>query len=167
MSSRKKTISHVLALLAGLGCIYIHVQSYYPEYWLLHDRKQSLTYLVWHGNFFVIEGNLWCPSLARWHWGVGASPLGPSWGIVDLSVPIWPLTTVLLAWGVPGFIPAFLRFRKPKSGHCTKCRYDLTGNVSHICPECGTQIDPKEFARLSGVNSVSTNPVNERNTNDK
>lgn len=23
-------------------------------------------------------------------------------------------------------------------GHCQKCGYDLTGNVSGLCPECGT-----------------------------
>ncbi len=26
-------------------------------------------------------------------------------------------------------------------GHCPKCDYDLTGNVSGVCPECGTEIE--------------------------
>ena len=26
-------------------------------------------------------------------------------------------------------------------GHCTKCGYNLTGNVSGVCPECGTRIE--------------------------
>lgn len=26
------------------------------------------------------------------------------------------------------------------SGHCQECSYDLTGNESGVCPECGTQI---------------------------
>ena len=26
----------------------------------------------------------------------------------------------------------------PLPGHCLKCGYNLTGNVSGICPECGT-----------------------------
>ena len=25
-------------------------------------------------------------------------------------------------------------------GHCQKCGYDLTGNVSGVCPECGTEV---------------------------
>jgi hypothetical protein len=25
-------------------------------------------------------------------------------------------------------------------GHCRKCGYNLTGNVSGVCPECGTKI---------------------------
>ena len=30
------------------------------------------------------------------------------------------------------------RFRRP--GHCTRCGYSRTGNVSGRCPECGTNI---------------------------
>ena len=28
-----------------------------------------------------------------------------------------------------------------KPGHCQKCGYDLIGNVSGVCPECGTKIE--------------------------
>jgi hypothetical protein len=30
--------------------------------------------------------------------------------------------------------------RKVPPGHCTQCRYNLTGNRSGACPECGTKI---------------------------
>jgi hypothetical protein len=30
----------------------------------------------------------------------------------------------------------------PLPGHCSKCGYDLTGNVSRICSECGTPVAP-------------------------
>jgi hypothetical protein len=33
--------------------------------------------------------------------------------------------------------------RYPK-GHCQGCGYNLTGNVSGICPECGKQIDRQQ-----------------------
>ena len=29
--------------------------------------------------------------------------------------------------------------RPPKPGHCRKCGYNLTGNVSGVCPECGEE----------------------------
>jgi len=32
--------------------------------------------------------------------------------------------------------------RRPLAGHCEQCRYDLTGNVSGVCPECGTPCGP-------------------------
>ena len=28
--------------------------------------------------------------------------------------------------------------RRARAGRCTACGYDLTGNVSAVCPECGT-----------------------------
>jgi len=49
------------------------------------------------------------------------------------------------AWGIPMFGLAVLgacalleRRHRPKVGHCAECGYDLTGNISGRCPECGT-----------------------------
>ena len=38
------------------------------------------------------------------------------------------------------------RVRRRRQGLCTECGYDLTGNVSGKCPECGTPVSAK--ARL-------------------
>ena len=52
------------------------------------------------------------------------------------------LTAILL-----GVIPAMLvnrfdrRNRRRRLGLCMCCGYDLTGNVSGVCPECGTGIE--------------------------
>lgn len=56
-----------------------------------------------------------------------------------------------LMYGViilPGTIAAaWLASRKPRlasmrqaRNQCTKCGYDLTANVSYVCPECGTAV---------------------------
>ena len=39
----------------------------------------------------------------------------------------------------PAMIAALLLLRRPAipPGHCLRCSYDLTGNVSGVCPECG------------------------------
>ena len=55
---------------------------------------------------------------------------------VIVDTPIW-LCTVLLA------IPTALlwwcdRRRRPGEGCCQECGYNLTGNVSGRCPECGS-----------------------------
>jgi hypothetical protein len=39
------------------------------------------------------------------------------------------------------------RDRRPPPGHCRNCGYDLTGNLSGACPECGTRVTTK---RLEG-----------------
>lgn len=41
-----------------------------------------------------------------------------------------------------GFGIMFLRRKGAPRGHCRACGYDLTGNVSGICPECGKPIAP-------------------------
>lgn len=52
-----------------------------------------------------------------------------------LQLPLWSL---LLAIGVPTILlwkrPRLFR-RRP--GHCVSCGYDLSGNISGVCPECG------------------------------
>ena len=39
-------------------------------------------------------------------------------------------------------MPAALRARsRRRRGLCINCAYDLTGNVSGVCPECGTNLE--------------------------
>ena len=55
-----------------------------------------------------------------------------------LIFPLWVLVLVLAA--PEGFRLYFwlrLRQRRSPRGHCPTCRYDLTGNTSGVCPECG------------------------------
>ena len=46
----------------------------------------------------------------------------------------------LLVWGVAGLFlyrDDWGRWRRRKQGRCLHCGYDLTANVSGVCPECG------------------------------
>lgn len=40
------------------------------------------------------------------------------------------------------WVRSFVASRRPKPGCCIRCGYDLTGNVSGECPECGRKVDP-------------------------
>lgn len=56
-----------------------------------------------------------------------------------------PAIRVVLPFWLPFSLSAagvFLswRIRRPRPGHCTVCYYNFTGNISGICPECGTAI---------------------------
>ena len=51
-------------------------------------------------------------------------------------LPLWTALVLI------GSVTAILWYRdhRPRPGHCQRCGYDLTGNVSGRCPECGKMI---------------------------
>ena len=52
-----------------------------------------------------------------------------------LGFPAW---LAILAVALPTAI-LWYRDRRPPKGHCQRCGYDLTGNVTGVCPECGSR----------------------------
>jgi len=57
-----------------------------------------------------------------------------------------PLAPAILVLAVASAL-LWRRDRRIRPGHCLKCGYDLTGNVSGVCPECGTAINPGRVAQ--------------------
>lgn len=60
-----------------------------------------------------------------------------------LAVPL--VAAIFLAFRFAHFVNEHLYIpslaeRRRLRGLCTQCEYDLTGNVSGVCPECGTRI---------------------------
>jgi hypothetical protein len=53
-----------------------------------------------------------------------------------IEIPLW-IPTALAAIV---FVHFHRKVRAHKPGHCRKCEYDLTGNESGVCPDCGTKI---------------------------
>jgi len=61
--------------------------------------------------------------------------------VTTVVFPVWGV--LLLLWAYPAFMFArgpLRRYRRRRRGLCTQCGYSLTGNISGICPECGTPI---------------------------
>ena len=84
--------------------------------------------------------------------GIGRSPRGwrpKSWvdagttaiGLCWWYISVWP---VFLAIAVPTAVLWWVdrpgRRRRSRTRYCRKCGYNLTGNVSGRCPECGTSV---------------------------
>ena len=59
----------------------------------------------------------------------------------NVTVPDW---TVCMALAVLPTMLAIKFFRhRRKSECCHACSYNLTGNISGVCPECGTAVQRK------------------------
>ncbi|MGD2108888.1 MAG: hypothetical protein PVI86_05800 [Phycisphaerae bacterium] len=60
---------------------------------------------------------------------------------VDIVMSIWiplTLTILLAAYPTTAFLCGpFRHWRRRRKGLCVKCGYDLRGNVTGRCPECG------------------------------
>ena len=85
----------------------------------------------------VARGRGWTDAAACWRQvGRPRACEGPLVGkiyIIPLWLPLFAFAAVAVwAW-------RYDRNRWPP-GHCQECGYDLTGNVSGVCPECGGKI---------------------------
>jgi hypothetical protein len=64
---------------------------------------------------------------------------GRSGGLVVM--PLWMLLVVV---AVPTAVLWWRDRRRIPAGHCRQCGYNLTGNVSGRCPECGTAVGRRD-----------------------
>ncbi len=72
--------------------------------------------------------------------GFGLRGWGVSHGFVCVALVAYPAGVLLT-----GLIR---RTRRKNSGACFRCGYNLTGNVSGICPECGSNTRPNHDAQV-------------------
>ncbi|UCC30566.1 MAG: hypothetical protein JSU86_20500 [Phycisphaerales bacterium] len=73
--------------------------------------------------------------LIHFSWDVNA-------GRLILRFPAWVPPMALGAYPVIAFVRRAVRRRRCRQkGLCVRCGYNLTGNVSGICPECGAKLE--------------------------
>lgn len=75
-------------------------------------------------------------SLLTW-FGFGLPSIRRSAWATDFFVPLWSLL-ILPAFPTVCFFRSDRRRQQP--GHCVTCGYNLTGNVSGVCSECGLRL---------------------------
>ena len=102
-----------------------------------------------YNGVFVNEANfafVTVPPLDTWHVVTGARM--PRWQMswwrptiddVFFGARCLPIIYPLLLMSIPSAL-LWRRHRLALPGHCCRCSYDLTGNVSGVCPECGTEV---------------------------
>lgn len=59
----------------------------------------------------------------------------------SFSIEFWVLFVLLVIYPTIAFIRSSLRrYRRRRKGLCVKCGYNLTGNTTGVCSECGLEI---------------------------
>ena len=66
---------------------------------------------------------------------------------VAIYLRFWMVDALAALFPIAWIVERRLRRRVQNNSACRKCGYDLTGNVSGVCPECGTAIAPVEGGR--------------------
>ena len=152
----------LIALAAGLLMI---AGAWITSYWWafgFQDRSQRYEWFVLQGNLHI---NRFPPNyvaskiapMGLWAGGFGVSRarLFPPFfslphfyraGLADwrlelpLHLPFLVFATPLAALWMYPRLPFTRRRWRRKHGLCVTCGYDLTGNESGVCPECGVEV---------------------------
>jgi len=63
---------------------------------------------------------------------------------VHVGVPLWILCVIFGAYPTVMFLRGPVRrWNRRRRGRCARCGYDLSGNESGVCPECGSPVDDR------------------------
>ncbi len=145
MGNRRKAVRWLsaLGLVAALATVPLFVLSlnYFGSYraprWGFGVGKGQLTVwinrrvdrlgpgMTWQWGKYRVGGVFWLPKAV----------LNPN--VVAVSIPFWLPFVVLF----PVSLFGWRRTWPYPPGHCSRCGYDMTGNESGVCPECGTKIE--------------------------
>jgi predicted RNA-binding Zn-ribbon protein involved in translation (DUF1610 family) len=71
-----------------------------------------------------------------------------------VSIPVWLITTTAAILPICFFRRRSAVRRTVAFKPCASCGYNLTGNTSGVCPECGTKIEPER--RSSNAKSAES-----------
>lgn len=134
--------------------------------WTAQERYPFKMFALFHGLVFAFSFLSWAtlaallPFFWRFHRRLGEamSALSLLWSITwlldfNMNAPFVTFAGTELQWAwacviaaASGVLVLWPEAARMQDVHprCRRCRYDLTGNVSGVCPECGTPIPEAE-----------------------
>jgi hypothetical protein len=131
MRQRLFSISSLLSLLLFVAIVVSWAQSWFVSKTVAHH------WIIINGRIYDIWLSL-RPAGFKW--------VGGTFGLsscTDISAPYWfaVITSGVLpaSWAI-GKLRKNERNRRARTGLCVACGYNLDGNISGVCPECGTAV---------------------------
>jgi hypothetical protein len=123
------------AVLVAIGVVSMWVEAG----WLMPSGRSVW---LWHGNLstemappgMVVGSFRWTTEFSWSFLTIPGLQVFPgSW---TARMPIWSCIAIVAA-------PTICAWWKPRrrAGLCGRCRYDLSGNTTGVCPECGTKLE--------------------------
>ena len=147
-SDRGEAFMYVQGVWLGKGCIVIYSDISFVrsddsgDQSTFNDRKERWSWDRREASSRVPIN----PPLSAWKvlgfWREEGDAHGEQW-----VIPLWPVI-VLSAIPTFVFVRHWSRFR-PRRGFCSTCFYDLRGNTSGVCPQCGTVVAGKSPAAVA------------------
>jgi hypothetical protein len=139
----------VILLVAAVGSGWFALRASYGCSCSLADGSLYISYVP--GGWFDASFDLRQSTTAHWRWalpavesstlntvGPGGTPVPTTATIWYVTIPLWlPLLLMAAPTSVACFRDWWRRYRLTPPGHCPNCGYNLTGNTSGRCPECG------------------------------
>ena len=112
----------------------LHINRFPPKFVASKIAPMGL----WVGGFRVTRARLFQPLFSLPHFNRTGSS---HWYLeLPLYLPLLVFAALLAALCVYPRLPFIRRRWRRKQGLCLNCGYDLTGNVSGRCPECGEAV---------------------------
>ena len=151
MRRRLFTIASALSLLLCAGTVALWVEDINSDLWRGHAT--TLGELNSFGSSWAyahtISKSAAPVKLTLWGFSYSVAPIddkdygsrgwtSPPVGMeCEISGPYWAATLLTAILPVTWVVSLV---RRKRTGLCSNCAYNLTGNASGICPECGTPI---------------------------
>ena len=128
----------VVTLASAVGCTWfvvrLLIELVFPM--VPFQTHNSFLRLVVEIPFYYAVEWAYLDAVEWPYFGILPEPWGETVGVAVLEA--------VSVGCIAGLIYAFARRRSRSGvlpvGHCTRCGYNLQGNVSGTCPECGTPI---------------------------
>ena len=142
-----RRVVNVTLLSAALGALILWIVTFWTGFNVYHSTERyclrwralgGQTALLYDGGLEIVGPVKVSLGLIGFTFEATATR---GWQYLSVSAPLWGLAILFSLYPTVGFIRAPVqRWRRRKRGVCVRCGYNLTGNVSGVCPECGTEV---------------------------